>query len=123
MEKKIKILHVDDEIETLNIVKEILEKQGYEVISVNGGSQALKEIKMNDFNLIILDIMMPKISGWQLFSKMIKIKPKHKVIFLSVLDLKKEKINELLDSGARAYIKKPFDLDDFVKTVKNTLES
>ena len=56
-ETKIKILHVDDEIDTLSVVKTILEKEGYEVVSVNTGAKALEDVKLNGYSLVILDIM------------------------------------------------------------------
>ena len=87
--KKRKILHVDDEQDTLDVVRVILEKEGYEVLSVNNGKKALKEIYIDGFDLLIFDIMMPDMSGWKLFGKISKIKPKYKVVFLSILDLSK----------------------------------
>ena len=121
--KKLKILHVDDEEDTLSVVKTILEKEGYEVVSVNQGVTALKEIDVDGFGLLILDIMMPDMSGWDLFGRISQIKPDYKVIFLSVLELTPEKIKELKDSGVRDYIKKPFDRDDLVARVKNVINS
>ncbi len=123
MLKKIKILHVDDEKDTLSVVKTILEKEGYEVVSVISGSKALKEVSIDGFDLLILDIMMPDMSGWELFSKITIIKPKYKVIFLSVLDLTDEKIKELKDAGIKEYIRKPFDINDFLNKVKKAINS
>lgn len=126
--KKIRILHVDDEEDILIVVKTMLEKEGYEVVSVNKGSKALNVIKdseksQNPFTLLILDIMMPDMSGWELFTRIGKIKPPYKVIFLSILDMTKEKLKELDTAGALDYIKKPFDLNDFVSRVKKALNS
>ena len=57
--KKKRILHVDDEKDTLEVVRTILEKEGFEVVSISNAGQALKEVDLNNFNLLILDIMMP----------------------------------------------------------------
>ena len=120
---KKRILHVDDEEDTLTVVKTILEKEGYEVVSVKGGVSALDQIKLDGFSLLILDIMMPDMSGWDLFSRISKIKPDYNVIFLSILELTQEKIKELTDAGVKDYIQKPFERDDFVARVKKVINS
>lgn len=117
-----KILHVDDESGTLEVVKIILEKAGYEVVSVNCGKGAFKEIKLDGFDLILLDIMLPDMSGWEIFTRICKIKPKYKVIFLSVLDLTEDRLDQMEKAGVKDYIKKPFDRDDLIKRVKKALE-
>ena len=119
---KIKILHVDDEKDTLSVVKTILEKEGYEVVSVDQGARALKKIDLNGFSLLILDIMMPDMSGWELFSRIAMIKPNYKVIFLSILEQSEEKLKELKEAGIKDYIQKPFDRDDFVSRVKKAIK-
>jgi DNA-binding response OmpR family regulator len=123
MIKKLKILHVDDEQDTLIVVKTILEKEGYEVTSVDSGIKAIAEVNNDGFSLLILDIMMPDISGWELFGKIAIIKPEYKVIFLSVLDLSKEKIKELKDAGVKEYIRKPFDRKELIEKVNNIINS
>jgi len=119
---KKRILHVDDEPDTLKVVKIILEAAGYEVVSVESGNGALKQVDLNGFDLIILDIMMPDMSGWDLFTRIGKIKPDHKVVFLSVLEVAEERLKEMKDSGIVDYITKPFDDDDLVARVKKVLE-
>ena len=121
--KKKKILHVDDEADTLAVVKTILDMEGYQVVSVNRGLKALKEVDLDGYSLIILDIMMPDMSGWDLFSRIGKIKPIYKVIFLSVLDVADEKLKELKDAGVKDYIRKPFDRDDLIARVKKVIGS
>jgi len=122
-QKRIKILHVDDEQDTLAVVKTILEKEGYEVVSVNRGDTALQNITLNGFGLIIIDIMMPDMSGWELFTKIGSIKPDYKVIFLTILELSPEKQNELTSAGVKDYIRKPFDNLDLVARVKKVIET
>jgi DNA-binding response OmpR family regulator len=118
-----KILHVDDEDDTLEVVRTILEKEGFEVTSVKRGDKALEKIKTNGFDLLILDVMMPDMSGWELFSKISVIKPNYHVIFLTILELTPEKIKEVKKAGVRDYIRKPFDRQDFVTRVKRAIGS
>lgn len=121
--KKERILHVDDEADTLKVVKTILEKEGYEVVSVQDGKGAINQIKIDSFDLLLLDIMMPDMSGWDLFTRISKIKPEHKVVFLTVLEVSTERLKQLKDHGIKDYITKPFDRDDLVKRVKKAIES
>lgn len=116
--KRKRILHVDDEPDTLKVVKTILEKEGYEVISATDGKQALEHVDADGFSLLLLDVMMPDMSGWDLFTRIVEIKPTYKVIFLSVLEIAPEKLKELKDAGVKDYITKPFERDDLVKRVK-----
>jgi DNA-binding response OmpR family regulator len=123
MTNKLRILHVDDEPDTLKVVKTMLEKEGYEVVSVTSGKDALEQIKLNNFALLLLDIMMPDMSGWDLFGRITTIKPEYKVIFLSVLEASKEKIKELKESGIKDYITKPFDRKNLVDRIKKAIGS
>lgn len=120
---KKRILHVDDNDDTLKIVKIILENEGFDVISVSKGKDALKKIDMNNFSLIILDVMMPDMSGWDLFTRIAKIKPNYKIIFLSILDISEEKIKKLKNNGIKDYIKKPFDNNNFVARIKKVINA
>ncbi len=121
--KKKRILHVDDEHDILEVVKTILESEGYDVVSETRGEYALTQIEKDGFDLLILDIMMPDMSGWELFNRIRTIKPDYKVIFLTILDLPENKIKELLDAGIKDYIKKPFDREDFIARVKKAMEN
>ena len=121
--KQQRILHVDDEEDTLAVVSTILTKEGYDVVSVNRGSSAIEQITLDGFDLLIFDIMMPDMSGWELFSKIGKIKPDYKVIFLSILEIAPDKLKELMNAGVKDYIRKPFDRDDLVNRVKKAINS
>jgi DNA-binding response OmpR family regulator len=119
---KKRILHVDDEQDTLSVVKTILEKEGYEVMSVPSGKDALRAVDLDGFSLIILDIMMPDMSGWDLFTRIAQIKPNYKIVFLSIVDVSEEKQKAIKDAGIKDYIKKPFDRDDFVQRINRAME-
>lgn len=118
---KKRILHVDDEQDTLEVVKTILEKEGFGVDSVKSGKRALTRVDLNSYSLILLDIMMPDMSGWDLFTRISKIKPEYNVIFLTILEIAPEKLKELKKHGIKDYITKPFDRDDLVKRVKKAI--
>jgi DNA-binding response OmpR family regulator len=116
-----KILHVDDSKDILMVVKTILEKEGFDVKGVNAGAMALKEVENDNYALVILDTMMPDMSGWELFKRLLKNKPDCRFVFLSVLEISGKKLEELKEAGVSDYIRKPFDRDDFVARIKKAV--
>lgn len=114
-----RILHVDNEQDILDSVKMLLESEGFEVELATGGKECLKLLETKKFDLILLDIMMPDISGWDVFTRIMKTNPDQKVVFLSALEATPERIKTLKEHGLTDYIMKPFDIEDFVKRVKD----
>ncbi len=98
-----------------------MEKEGFEVQSVESGKGALDKIKIDSYDLILLDIMMPDMSGWDLFTQISEIKRKYKVIFLTVLEISESRLKQLREHGVKDYIMKPFDRDELVARVKKAL--
>lgn len=119
-----KILVVDDEPDICDVVKAILEREGFKVSPANGGPEGLKKLKKQNFDLVLIDFFMPLMSGRELLEK-IRADPKLKftrAAFLTAArfgDLGMDKIREL---GALDYIQKPFDSDELVKRVKQLLK-
>lgn len=117
----VRILVMDNEKDILSSLKTILEKENYDVKCVATGKGAIKEIEGGKFDLIILDIMMPDILGWDVFERAMTINPKQKVIFLSVLEMPQEWKTKLEKYGTAEYITKPFDNKFFTERVKLNL--
>ncbi|PCI36410.1 MAG: hypothetical protein COB53_09710 [Elusimicrobia bacterium] len=111
MKKKLKILVVDDEEQIRWMLKIGLEGSGWDVVHVGDGLAALKEVEASKFDLIILDIMMPGISGWDTLGRLRKL-PHHKKTPVLMLSAKSTlgDVEQSLDLGANDYITKPFDL-------------
>ncbi|MBU4242611.1 MAG: response regulator [Nanoarchaeota archaeon] len=123
MAKK-KIMLIDDEQNILELVSELLSNEGYDVITTGSGREALEKLKTAKPDLILLDMMMPNMSGRQVCEAIRKnSKTKNlRIAFLTVAKFSeagKEKLNELkvLD-----YITKPFDNQDLVERVKKILK-
>lgn len=114
--KKKKILVVEDEAKILEVVTSLMEKQGYEVYQAEEGKKALEIFNNNEISLIILDLMLPDISGEEIC---MKIREKSRVPII-MLTAKIEEANLLrgLDIGADDYITKPFSLMELVARVK-----
>ncbi len=121
MEKK-KILVVDDELDVQNILLFRLEINGYLVIAASDGEEGLERIRKDNPSLVLLDLMLPKINGFEV-CRMLKFDDKYKnmpIIILSALD-KEEDRKKAMESGADAYFLKPFDLEELLTKIKSLL--
>jgi DNA-binding response OmpR family regulator len=103
-----KILVVDDDPLILKFVTVNLEVRNYQVFQAEDGAKALEMFNNNQFDLILLDIMMPKINGFEV-CRTIRSKSSVPIIMLSGLDSPQDKA-ACLDSGADDYLTKPFSL-------------
>lgn len=119
-EKMKKIIYIEDNVDTAEAVRIILTHEGYETKVAYTGSEGLKLIEKESFDLILLDIMLPDMSGWNIFSKLKVKETKRKVIFLSAIPISSERMNALKNSGIAGYISKPFTKEDLIEKIKNT---
>jgi CheY-like chemotaxis protein len=114
-----KIMVVDDEPEVTNIVKEVLGSKGHIVIEANSGLEAIKKIKEEKPDLVLLDVLMPELNGWDTCRK-IKEDNGTKdttVAMLSTKSLDKDKVLSFDYALADWHIKKPIKSRDLIKTV------
>ncbi|KUF32805.1 DNA-binding response regulator [Bacillus sp. G3(2015)] len=119
MMQKEKILIVDDDIEIRKIVSIYLKNEGYEIIDVSDAIEALETLRNTTIDLIILDIMLPKMDG---IEACLKIREQYQmpIIFLSAKDEDIDKIQGLM-SGAEDYITKPFNPLELMARIKSQL--
>ena len=115
------ILHVDDEPDVLALVKVVMEREGYKVISAESGKECLDTLKKQNADLILLDIMMPKMSGWEVLKKVKKDYPAMKVVFLTVVKINEKMLADLMKDGLTDYIQKPCSNVEMVARVKKAL--
>ena len=118
MTKPKKILIVDDEPSVAKTVRFILEAEGFETRTVFNGEDCLKQVEEEAFDLVLLDIMMPKMNGWQVFEKLQESHPKLKVAFLTVIKYSNTVKEKLEKDGLAGHITKPFDNNHLVESVK-----
>lgn len=114
-----KILIVDDEQEIASIVRSYFEKEGYQVILASDGKSALMQVESQSPDLVILDLMLPEISGWDV-CRAIRRKSNLPVIMLTARDEVADRIVGL-ELGADDYVIKPFDPKELVSRVKAVL--
>ena len=108
-----KILIVEDDTDIHNLIKDTLKKEKYNVYDAYSGTEALSLLEKENIDLILLDLMLPGLSGEEIIKKVNNIP----VIVISAKISTEDKINALL-SGANDYITKPFNLDELLARVK-----
>lgn len=111
-----KILICDDEVLIRDVIKEYLLMDNYEVLEASNGIDALEVVKNNDIDLIVMDIMMPKMDGYQAIKEIKKIKD----IPFIVLSARNEEFDKLIgfDMGIDDYVTKPFSPKELVARIK-----
>lgn len=119
MSNKFKILVVDDEQNILDVVKAYLEKEDFEVITAMDGEMALNIFNEQNINLIVLDLMLPKITGEEV-CKRIRVSSSVPIIMLTAKAEEDEKIDGI-SIGADDYLTKPFSVRELVVRVRALL--
>jgi DNA-binding response OmpR family regulator len=122
-----KILVVDDELDIRNLVKKILEKNGYQVSLATNGVEALRKAENELPDLILLDVVMPAKNGWQV-CKTLKSQEKTRhipiiiftVLSLAIGDESSRRYAE--EAGADDYVPKPFNKEELLTKVKKYIE-
>ncbi|NPV82412.1 MAG: sigma-54-dependent Fis family transcriptional regulator [Candidatus Aminicenantes bacterium] len=113
---------VDDEILTLNNLKKALEKEGYEIILAESGERALELLESCRPHLILLDLVLPGISGLEVLKKVKETDREIIVVMMSAYEIL-EKAVEAMKLGAYDYLLKPFKLSELKATVQRALET
>jgi CheY-like chemotaxis protein len=114
---------VDDEESLLELLRGILESEGFDVITVASGQECLTKLKTIKPDLIVMDMMMPGMSGRETTEK-IRADPNTKnlkIIFLTVARFSDSGVKNLKEFKVMDYITKPFENDDLVKRIKKVL--
>ena len=114
-----KILVVDDEIKIREIIKEYAEFEGYEVAQAEDGMQAVEMVKNQDFDIIIMDVMMPKLDGYSACNEIIKFKQ----IPVIMLSARGEEYDKLFgfEIGVDDYVVKPFSPKELMARIRAVL--
>lgn len=115
-----KILIVEDELEIREIIKKYLIKEGYEVYMAKDGVEGLKMFRQNQPHLVILDVMMPGIMGFDVLREIRNVS-EVPVLMLTAKHQESDRI-EGFDLGADDYIPKPFSPNELVKRVKAVMK-
>lgn len=111
------ILIVEDEIGIMQFLQQGLEEEGYQITTALDGAKGYQLVQEHSFQLIILDWMLPKMTGLELCKAIRNQDKKTPILFLTAKDTIQETI-EGLQAGANDYIKKPFSFEELVERIK-----
>ena len=115
---KKKILVVDDEDDILQFLELVLREKGYEVVTAAGGQEALTRAQIEKPDLVLLDIMMPQMDGWEVL-KLLRVDEETADIPVAMLSARTEAKDRVqgLQEGAIDYICKPFALQELLDKI------
>jgi CheY-like chemotaxis protein len=115
------ILVVDDDPAILDLIAQVLLEEGFEVLAVSNGQTAVDLARKLRPHLILLDLMMPEMNGWQITS-VLKADPQTRAIPILLLSARRDMARTANELGVTAYLEKPFDLDDLLNRVQRILD-
>ncbi len=112
-----RILVVEDEPRLLRNLAQALREEGYAVDTASDGEDGSFKAELNDYDTIILDVMLPKLDGWELLARLRQQKKLTPVLMLTARDAPSDRVRGL-DTGADDYLIKPFDLSELLARVR-----
>jgi len=115
------VLVIDDEVEILTLLKELLERRGYRVMTAERGKEALRIAEHHYFAIILTDLKMPGMDGFKMVEKLRQLQPAAKLIVMSGYGQQVEPT--LTEIGVENYIIKPIEFDVLLKKFKELLSS
>jgi CheY-like chemotaxis protein len=118
------IMTVDDDPDALDIVRTFLESRGYRVVTATDGREALAKLEETHPALVLLDVMMPEIDGWEV-ARIIKNSPEFRDVRVVMLTARSDFTDkqEGLRAGADDYIVKPIRLEELAQKVERNLQA
>ncbi len=116
-----KILIVDDDAEFRSHLIEILNESGYLTESAASAKEAFKHLRAQEFDVVLLDYMMPKQTGIDAIAEIKRLRPKTKVVMITAF-ASVEKAIDAIRKGGSDYISKPFKIEDLLTTIRRVLE-
>lgn len=121
-DSKLSVMVVDDEKDILTVVMKALEARGLNVVGYTDPIQALQHFADggDSFNVIVSDVRMPGLTGFQLARKVKEVHPKIKIVLMSSFDINKPELDKVLPStSVDGFLSKPFRLSELVQVVES----
>lgn len=120
VQQRMRILIIEDETKVANFIKKGLEEEHYAVDTAQDGESGLYMTEVNEYDLIVLDVMIPKIDGWEVLKRIRNNKNYVPILVLTAKDTA-EDIVRGLDSGCDDYLTKPFEFKVFLARIRALL--
>jgi DNA-binding response OmpR family regulator len=120
---KTRVICVEDETEMIDLIRLILSRKGYEVIGAYGGKEGLETIRKELPDLVLLDLMMPDMDGWEVYQQM-KADATTRDIPVIVVTAKAQSIDKVLGlhiAKVDDYVAKPFSPQELLDSIENVL--
>ena len=118
-----RVVCIEDELEMIELVRLILSRKGFEVIGANGGREGMEIVLREKPDLVLLDLMMPDMDGWEVYQQ-IKANEETKLIPVIVVTAKSQSIDKVLGlhiAKVDDYITKPFGPQELLESVEKIL--
>jgi two-component system cell cycle response regulator DivK len=120
---KAKVLYIEDNLDNMILVKRVLEIEGYEVITVQTGTEGLARAIEDRPDIIITDINLPDIDGYEITNSLKKDnKTAHIPVVAMTANVMKKDREHVFDAGCDGYISKPIDVDELPEQIENFLK-
>lgn len=119
-----RILCIEDEPDMIDLIRIILSRRGYTIEGAGGGQDGLRKVRETKPDLVLLDLMMPDLDGWEVYQQM-KADEKTRHIPVIVVTAKAQSIDKVLGlqiAKVDDYIAKPFSPDELIESVQRVLE-
>ncbi|MFN2198093.1 MAG: response regulator transcription factor [Anaerolineales bacterium] len=119
-----RLVYIEDEVEMIDLVRLILGRKGFDVIGANGGQEGLEAVRKEIPDLVLLDLMMPDLDGWEVFQQM-KAEEATRHIPVIVVTAKAQTIDRVLGlhiAKVDDYISKPFSPQELITSVEKVLD-
>ena len=122
---KRRILVIDDEPDITTILQIGLEEGGFDVDAFTDPKLALSSFKPGSYNLVLIDIMMPEMDGFELYERLKKLDPDVKMCFLTASEMYHQKIREVehYTLNKDLFLQKPISTDDLIREINKKIDS
>jgi two-component system response regulator VicR len=123
MTEKKRIVYVEDETEMIELTRIVLEREGFEMLGAVGGAEGIEAIKREKPDLVLLDLMMPDVDGWEVYRQM-KADKELADIPVIIITARTQSIDKVLGlkvAKVADYITKPFGPNDLIESIKRVL--
>lgn len=112
-----KVLVVDDDVDILGMVATMLQGHGFKVLQASNGEEALSIVRSASPDLVLLDIMMPRMNGFEVLREVLRIAPGTRVVMITAFgDL--DTYMDAMELGATDYVNKPFETAELLRVVR-----
>lgn len=116
----LRVLLVDDEAAMRRALRTPLNQLGFQTVEVSRGEEALRLVRTESFDVVLLDIQMPGIGGMKTLARLRALAPRLPILMLTVLDSEEQKV-EALECGADDYITKPFSIRECIARIRSAV--